>query len=261
MGQTTNDKSKDVQNLKSKTSSNDDEKQNKDNKPSKSYNGHWNLITSIIIAIIGFFVTIGTTQIQINNSQKENRENNIFQVATKIDLSRVNLIVKNEKYSSGNLLLSPEKKPNPNNKMICIENSGSSTAYNISICVNYNRLLHVPTNSTKKWYYLQALSPGQKIYIDEDETDLSNVHLQCSSSLGETLDLKYHYPDDLTVPQSSFINTTQVYYDKAKYVNDLKKLDNTPSNSPTCIREYPHNFKSLQATDDKPQLNAFNSLN
>ena len=85
MGQTTNDKSKDVQNLKSKISSNDDEKQNKDNKPSKSYNGHWNLITSIIIAIIGFFVTIGTTQIQINNSQKENRENNIFQIATNID--------------------------------------------------------------------------------------------------------------------------------------------------------------------------------
>lgn len=259
MGQNTNDESKDVQNLKSKTSSNDDEKQNNDDeKQNKDW--IWNLVTlllSIAIAIVGYC----ENKSQINNSQKENRENNIFQIATKIDLSRVNLIVKNEKYSNGNLLLSPEKKPNPNNKMICIENSGSSTAYNINICVDYNRLLHVPTNSTKKSYYLQVLSPGQKIYIDEDGADLSNVHLQCSSSLGETLDLKYHYPDDLTVPQSSFINTTQAYYDKAKYVNDLKKLDNTPSNSPTCIREYPHNFKSLQATDDKPQLNAFNSLN
>lgn len=252
MDQTTNDKSKDIQNLKSKTSSNDDEKQNRD--------WIWNLATlilSIAIAIAGYC----ENKLQINNSQKENRENNIFQIATKIDLSRVNLIVKNEKYSNGNLLLSPEKKPNPNNKMICIENSGSSTAYNINICADYNRVLHAPTNSTKKWYYLQALSPGQKIYIDEDGIDLSNVDLQCSSSLGETMDLNYHYPDDLAVPPSSFINTIKIYYDKAKYVNDLKKLDNTPSNSPTCIREYPHNFKSLQATDDKPQLNVFYSLN
>ena len=259
MGQNTNDESKDVQNLKSKTSSNDNEKQNK--------RWNWKIISNIIaalnivIAVLSIGVNVILTLNQISNSQKENRENNIFQIATKIDLSRVNLIVKNEKYSSGNLLLSPEKKPNPNNKMICIENNGSSTAYNINICVDYNRLLHVPTNSTKKWYYLQALSPGQKIYIDEDGTDLSNVHLQCSSSLGETRDLNYHYPDDLAVPPSSFINTIKIYYDKAKYVNDLKKLDNTPSNSPTCIREYPHNFKSLQATDDKPQLNAFNSLN
>lgn len=216
--------------------------------------------TSLFVAIIGFGGTLFTTKEQIDNSQKENRENNIFQIATKINLSRVNLIVKNQNYSKGNLLLSPEKNPNSKNKMICIENSSSSTAYNINIRVDYNRM-HDSIGSTKKWYYLQSLSPNQRIYIDKDGTDLSDIYIQCSSSLGETLTLSYHVPDDLLLPQNSYINTTKVYYDKSKYVNDLKDLDNTPNDSPTCIKKYPHDFKSLQATDDKPQLNAFYSLN
>lgn len=123
------------------------------------------LLTSLVVAIIGCGGTLIATYEQIDNFRKENRENNIFQIATKIDLSRVNLIVKNQNYSKDNLLLSTEKNPASKNRMIYIENSSSSTAYDINICVDYNRM-HYPTNSTKKWYYLQSLSPNQRIYIE-----------------------------------------------------------------------------------------------
>ena len=219
MGQNTNDKSKDVQNLKSKTSSNDDEKQNK--------KWDWKILTSVIssvIAVMTLITNVLLTLNQINNSQKENTENNIFQVATKITEDRIVLNTRYEDYTNGNLLLSPQKVPKkPLNNLICIENISSTTALNVNIKITFDDENLTSFNDNEAWYFtIPKLSPGQKFYIDNTPKTyfLKKIDVQCSSPLNETLQLKYSpfYKNSIfhSLPQVS-----ETYYDNKIYIQRI----------------------------------------
>lgn len=252
MGQNTNDKSKDVQNLKSKTSSNDDEKQNK--------KWDWKILTSVIssvIAVVTLITNVLLTLNQINNSQKENTENNIFQVATKITEDRIVLNTRYEDYTNGNLLLSPQKVPKkPLNNLICIENISSTTALNVNIKITFDDENLTSFNDNEAWYFtIPKLSPGQKFYIDNTPKTyfLKKIDVQCSSPLNETLQLKYSpfYKNSIfhSLPQVS-----ETYYDNKIYIHDLNKLNNIPNSSNYSIKPYT-NFKNISG-DNIPNLYA-----
>lgn len=199
---------------------------------------------SLIFTIIFNFVGYYFNEKQIKNSVKQNNDNNIFQIATKITENRVFLSDGFEKYSQGQLLLSPfgfsPTQNDKNNSFFYVENTSKNIAQNVIIIADFN------SDVNEEHFFIPVLQPNQKIYFyNPNNSDLNNICIQCSSVSGETLQFFYIAKGMLSYTNSLSLYSNKVYYDKKIFVNDLKNLTNEPQNDSLIIKPYNNGFKDV----------------
>ena len=201
-------------------------------------------ITTIIISLFFNIINYTSSQKQIRNSIKQNDTNNTFQIATKSTEDRVSLNQGFGTYDQGQLLLSPAGS-NPslqdkNSSLLYIENTSKNIAQNVVVLAKYNSRISC------EYFLVPTLQPGQRIYFyNPNNSDLSGIQMQCSSTSGEILQFFYITQGMLSDIDRLSLYSNKIYFDKKIYINDLNNLTNEPQNDSPVIRSYNDHYYDM----------------